>query len=66
MPRRRRGRFRPGPDPRRHVFTPEERRRGYAHALEKLAQQSAHAYAWLWRRVRSYYRQRKGENHEPK
>ena len=54
-----RGRFLPGPDPDRHELTRAERRRGYAHATERLGSGDARVYAWLYRRVRSYYRARR-------
>ncbi len=47
------GSFRPGPDARRHKFTPDERRRGYQTAMSK---SDAHVVAWVFRRVRGYYR----------
>jgi hypothetical protein len=52
------GSFRPGPDPRRHPFTHEERCRGYVTALERLGTGDARVYAWLWRRIRAYYRRK--------
>jgi hypothetical protein len=48
------GRFRPGPDPRRHVFRTEERRRGYETTLFKSAGEG-----WVDQflaRIRKYYR----------
>lgn len=56
-----RGSFQPGPDPRRHVFTQTERRKGYASAWNQSARVSADLHAWLWRKVRSYYRAQKRE-----
>lgn len=51
-----RGRFRKGHDPRRHELTAEERQRGYRNALAVAAVKDAQLYAWLWRKVRGYYR----------
>lgn len=51
--------FQPGPDPRRHTFTRAERKRGYRNAVEK--HPSFHVSAWVWRKVRGYYRARKRE-----
>jgi hypothetical protein len=53
-----RGSFAKGPDPRRHVFSQEERQRGYANARARLGQGDVSLFAWLWRKVRSYYRAR--------
>lgn len=50
-----RGSFQPGPDARRHVFTTEERRRGYQTAMHD---RDIAVIAWVFRRVRSYYRAR--------
>ncbi len=51
------GWFRKGLDNRRHELTREERQRGYANARAKLGKlKDWRPYAWLWRRVRSYYR----------
>jgi hypothetical protein len=52
------GRFLPGPDPRRHTFSRRERKKGYAAALAAAAQlrDSGQRYAWLWRLVRGWYR----------
>lgn len=47
------GSFKPGPDPRRHVFTRKERRKGYKRAM---AHGDVHVVAWVFRRVRGYYR----------
>jgi hypothetical protein len=52
------GQFRKGYDPRRHRLTRAERRRGYLAALEKLGDGDPVIYAWLYRRVRGYYRSR--------
>ena len=41
------GRFRPGPDPRRHVFTTEERQRGYQAAMSS---PDPWVVAWVFRR----------------
>ena len=57
-----RGSFAPGFDPRRHVFTAAERKRGYAQAFGghgKCA--DVRVTAWVWRKVRGYYRTLKRE-----
>jgi hypothetical protein len=51
--------FRPGPDPRRHVFTQAERRRGYRNAM---AGSNANVVAWVFRRVRARYRRLRRES----
>jgi hypothetical protein len=51
--------FRPGPDPRRHVFSRAERRRGYRTAM---GANNAHVVAWLFRRVRGFYRARRRQS----
>jgi hypothetical protein len=51
--------FKPGPDRRRHVFTRAERRRGYKNAMARTLAEDVHVHAWLFRRVRGYYRARK-------
>jgi hypothetical protein len=56
-----RGSFRPGPDPRRHAFTRAERRRGYRNAMAATLGRDIHVHAWLFRRVRGYYRARRRE-----
>jgi hypothetical protein len=40
---------------RRHVFTRAECKRGYKHALA-FALLDVKRYAWIWRKVRGYYR----------
>ncbi len=58
MPRRKRNRgwFRKRHDKRRRKgFTVEECKRGYANAKKKLAS-DPEKYAWLWRRIRGYFR----------
>jgi hypothetical protein len=50
------GWFKAGPDPRRHKLTRADRAKGYARALALAGCDSAQLYAWIWRRVRSYYR----------
>jgi len=50
-----RGRFQPGPDSSRHQLTTEERQRGFAAALDKLAATSERGYAWLLLRVKGWY-----------
>jgi hypothetical protein len=53
------GSFRPGPDPRRHVFTRAECRLGYAHAmLGKGKCNDPKVCAYVWRKVRKYYSDR--------
>jgi len=42
----------------RHRFTKEECQRGYQAALEKCSQDWA-LYAWLYYRLRGYYRRKK-------
>ena len=67
MPRKRknRGHFKKGKDARRHVgFSTEACKRGYIAALEKAMQVSADRYAWLYRRIRSYYRKEKRNGKE--
>ena len=59
-----RGRFLPGPDPDRHEFTRAERRRGYRNAVVSQRPGSpcgdaVGVLAWVWRRVRGYYRARR-------
>jgi hypothetical protein len=53
------GRFLPGVDPDRHTFTREERRRGYRRLLAGCRNNDVpiHTIAWVWRRIRGYYRQ---------
>jgi hypothetical protein len=54
------GRFAAGPDQDRHQFTRAERKRGYRNALANAAalDDGARLYAWIYRRVRGYYRAR--------
>lgn len=54
------GRFLPGPDAGRHQFTRAERKRGYRNALARAGalRDGARLYAWIWRKVRGYYRAR--------
>ena len=51
------------PNAARHVFTRAERRRGYRHAVVSPRDggpcDDARAQAWVWRRVRGYYRARR-------
>ena len=58
-----RGRFLPGPDPDRHALTRAERRRGYRNAVVSPRAGSKtddpRVLAWVWRRVRGYYRARR-------
>ena len=55
-----RGRFHPGPDPDRHELTRAELRRGYRNAVVSPRAggscDDARVLAWVWRRVRGYYR----------
>jgi hypothetical protein len=55
------GRFLAGPDADRHTFTRSERRRGYRNALLACAgkDDGIRVYAWIWRKVRGYYRARR-------
>lgn len=57
MPKKRQnpGWFQPGEDSRRHQFSRRERRKGYKHAMES-PNLSADQLAWVWRKVRGYYR----------
>lgn len=50
--------FRPGPDARLHEFTRAERQLGYCRAVWEGP--SFAISAWVWRKVRGYYRARKG------
>jgi hypothetical protein len=52
------GHFAKGYDPRRHRLTRAERRRDYWAAMGKLGQGDPLVYAWLYRRVGGYYRER--------
>ena len=58
-----RGRFLRGPDPDRHQLTRAERCRGYRNAVVAPRDGSpcddARVLAWVWRRVRGYYRARR-------
>ena len=45
------GRFKKGHDPRRHVFTFEERSRGGQTAWLKLMHEAPHMLRWLQRRI---------------
>ena len=67
MPRKRKQRranpgwFKKGHDERRHLLTREERQRGYRNAITDPRAgtptgDNAHVLAWVWRKVRSYYR----------
>ena len=58
------GRFLPGPDKDRHVLTRAERRKGYATLMSGRGRrcQDPAALAWAWRKVRSYYRARRGRS----
>jgi hypothetical protein len=51
--------FRRGLDPRRHVLTRAERRRGYQSAM---AGSDVHVVAWVFRRVRTHYRRLRRES----
>ena len=57
-----RGRFLDGPDRDRHEFTRAERRRGYRNAVKSPRAggpcDDPHVLAWVWRKVRGYYRRR--------
>lgn len=60
MARNNPGAFRRGWDPRRHVLTTEERRRGYASLMAGgVNNPPVYAVAWAWRKVRKYYRSRR-------
>jgi hypothetical protein len=53
--------FRPGPDPRRHLFTTEERARGYRTTMDRAAEGLIDPVVgeWVRRRVRSRNRRRR-------
>ena len=55
------GSFQPGPDPRRHQFTRSERKKGYRNAMKATAERDINVHAWVWRRVRGYYRAKRRE-----
>jgi hypothetical protein len=60
------GWFRKGHDPRRHQLTQEERQRGYRNAVAEpkagtVTGENVHVLAWVFRRVRSYYRRKRSE-----
>ena len=61
--RRNKGWFKKGRDPRRRVgFTQEQAKRGYLAALDAVAH-DVHKHAWLFRRVRGFYRaKRRADN----
>lgn len=50
------GRFLPGPDRARHALTRAERRRGYRNAMRRTLAKDVNVHAWLFRKVRGYYR----------
>ncbi len=54
------GHFQSGVDPRRHQLTRAERMRGYATLLHggRRGQLPGAILAWVWRRIRGYYRAR--------
>jgi hypothetical protein len=53
--------FRPGPDPRRHRFTAEERSRGYRTTMARAAEGLIDPFIgeWVRRRVRARNRRRR-------
>ena len=55
------GGFRKGPDPNRHNLTRAERRRGYVNAINSLSDRVGDwdAMAWVYYKVRGYYRARR-------
>jgi hypothetical protein len=53
-----RGRWLPGPDPDRHRLTRREQRRGYRNAMKRV-QESWNLHAWLYYRIRGYYRRQR-------
>jgi hypothetical protein len=60
MKSKNRGAFRRGYDPRRHQLTRAERQRGYKTLMAGGRRDlPAHVVAWVWRRIRSYYRQKR-------
>lgn len=60
--RKGKGQFKPGFDPRRHVFTKEECQRGFLAALDTCSN-DWNRLAWFLRKIRSYFRHKKGETH---
>ena len=58
--------FKPGADARRHQFTAAERRKGYRNAQRSCGSRPGiegwDLAAWLFRRIRSYYRARRRES----
>jgi hypothetical protein len=56
--RDKRGRFLPGPDRDRHPLTRRERQRGFRHALAAAVRSSPDQGAWLYWRVKAWYRAR--------
>ena len=63
-PKCNKGWFCRGHDARRHTgFTTEACRKGYQVAMERAMQHSWERYAWLYRRIRGYFRARKREEH---
>lgn len=63
MPRNELGQFVAGPDRDRHAFSRDERRRGYATLMQggRNGRLPAPVVAFVWRRVRGYYRRLKRE-----
>jgi hypothetical protein len=58
MSKQNRGWFKPGYDPRRHVFSFAECRKGYLIAT-RLAKMPSRVRAWLRKRITRYYQHRK-------
>jgi hypothetical protein len=54
--RDKKGRFLPGPDPDRHVFTTFDRKKGYFWAMN--GKMPSRVRAWLRKKIRGYYQAR--------
>lgn len=50
------GSFKPGYDPRRHVFSKRERQKGYDVAMNE-AKMPSRLRAWLRKKIRRYYQE---------
>lgn len=51
-----RGKFKPGPDSRRHIFTQEERRKGFEKTFRKLMFDEPTKLRWFKKLIKGYYR----------
>ena len=47
------GSFQPGPDPRRHILSKAEQRKGFE--MAQRSPQGRRFHAWLWRKVSRFY-----------